>query len=146
MCATQGTCGSKGDDAIPHPTSSDLVCYQRAMMACNARCLPTMCVFPKGDDVMSCPTSYDRVYFSWVIMLCHTRRHPIVCAAQGPYGHTTRNIVRLCVLSKGDNNIPRRTSSDRLCSPRVIMACHARRRPTVCAIQGRRCHATPDVL
>ena len=42
--------------------------------------------------------------------------------------------------------MPRPTSFDRVSCPRVVMSCHARRRLTVCAVQGRWCHATQDVL
>ena len=41
--------------------------------------------------------------------------------------------------------MPRRTSFDRVCCPRAVMSCHARRRQTVCAVQGRLCHATLDI-
>ena len=67
------------------------------------------------------------------------------------------------VLSKGDDGMPHPTSFDRVCCPTPLMSCHARRfRPcvlskggdvmphltllTVCAIQERLCHATPDVV
>uniref|UniRef100_A0A3Q7GTQ2 Uncharacterized protein n=1 Tax=Solanum lycopersicum TaxID=4081 RepID=A0A3Q7GTQ2_SOLLC len=33
--------------------------------------------------------------------------------------------------------MPLSTSSDRSCSPRAVMSCHARRRSTVCAVKGR---------
>ena len=59
--------------------------------------------------------------------------------------------------------MPRPTLSDRVCCLRAVMACNARRsRPsvlfkgddvmpcpmllTVCAVQGRGCHATPDFV
>ena len=59
--------------------------------------------------------------------------------------------------------MPRPTSSDCMCCPRVVMACHARRfrpcvmskggdvmprpmLPTVCAVLGRLCCATPDAV
>ena len=39
--------------------------------------------------------------------------------------------------------MPRQTSFDRACSPRAVMSCDARRRSTVCAVQGR---CTSDVV
>ena len=36
-------CWFKGDDDIQLPTSSDRVCYPRAMMACDTRRHPTIC-------------------------------------------------------------------------------------------------------
>ena len=41
------------------------------------------------------------------------------------------------VLSKGNDGMPRPTSFDRACRPRAVMSCHARRRLTVRAVQGR---------
>ena len=49
-------------------------------------------------------------------------------------------------LSKGYDGMARLTTVDRLCCPRAMMACDARRRPTVCAAQGRLFHASPDVI
>ena len=40
----------------------------------------------------------------------------------------------------------RPTSFDRVCCPKAMIACHARRRPIVCAVQRRGCHATPDAV
>ena len=36
------------------------------------------------------------------------------------------DIVRPCVLPKGDDVMPRPMSSDRMCSLKAMMACHAR--------------------
>ncbi|TMW85348.1 hypothetical protein EJD97_023288, partial [Solanum chilense] len=88
-----------------------------------------VCVVPKGDDSIDIP-----------------------------------NVVRWCVQSMVDDNIPRPTSSDCVCCPRAMMECHAQRFstlsmlfkcddglprrscPTVCVVQGQRCHVTPDVI
>ena len=56
------------------------------------------------------------------------------------------DVVPPFVLLKGDDGMPHPTSFDRVCRPRAIMACHARRRSTVCAVKRRRCDATPDVV
>ena len=37
-------------------------------------------------------------------------------------------------------------SLDRVCCPKAMMACHARRCPFVIAAQGRLCHVTLDVI
>uniref|UniRef100_A0A494G8N6 Uncharacterized protein n=1 Tax=Solanum lycopersicum TaxID=4081 RepID=A0A494G8N6_SOLLC len=50
-------------------------------------------------------------------MACYARCHSTVCAIQGCDG------------------MPRLTSFDRVCCPRAMMACHARRRLTVCTAQ-----------
>ena len=36
--------------------------------------------------------------------------------------------------------------ADRVCCSRVVMSCHARRHLIVCAVLGRVCHATPNVV
>ena len=42
--------------------------------------------------------------------------------------------------------MPRATSFDCVCWPKAMMACNARRHPTVYAAQRQRWHATPDVV
>ena len=42
--------------------------------------------------------------------------------------------------------MPRPMSFDCVCCPRAVMSCHARRLPTMRAVQGRGCHATPEVV
>ena len=42
--------------------------------------------------------------------------------------------------------MPRLTSFDRVCCPKAMLACHARRRSIVCAAQTSCLHATPDVV
>ncbi|TMW80713.1 hypothetical protein EJD97_016250 [Solanum chilense] len=78
------------------------------------------------------------------MMVCHDRRRLTICADQGPYRNAFPDVIRSCVLSKGDNNMPRLTSCDCGCYPRETMACDARRRSTVCAAQVLCGHATPD--
>ena len=112
-------------------------------MSCHARRFRS-CLFSKGDDGMPCPTSFNRVCCPKAMMACHARRRPTVCAVQR----------QRCHASPDD--------ADRVCYPRALMLCHARRcrprvlskgvdvmpRPTLasmCAVQGQRCHATPDV-
>ena len=56
------------------------------------------------------------------------------------------DVVRPCVLSKGGDGMPRLTSFDRVCCLKAEMSCQARCSLTVCAAQGRSCHATPDVV
>ncbi|TMW81890.1 hypothetical protein EJD97_007457 [Solanum chilense] len=57
-------------------------------------------------------------------MACHARRRPSVCAAKGPCWHVKPNVVRPCVLSKGNDGIKYPTSSDRVCCTRVMVTCH----------------------
>ena len=56
------------------------------------------------------------------------------------------DVIRPCVLSKGDNGMPHPTPSDRLFCPRAKMACHARHPLTVCAVQGILWLSTPDIV
>ena len=44
----------KGGDVMPRPTSSDCMCYLRAVLACHARRFRS-CVMSKGGDVMPRP-------------------------------------------------------------------------------------------
>ena len=62
---------------------------------------------------------------------------PTVCAVQKRLWHATPDVVRPCVLPKGDDGMPRPTSSDRVCCPKAAMSCHARRcRPCVLSKGG----------
>ena len=58
------------------------------------------------------------------------------CAAQGRLWHATPDVVRPFMVSKGDDGMPCPMSFDRLCCPKAMMACHARRRLTVFVVQG----------
>ncbi|TMW89156.1 hypothetical protein EJD97_017590, partial [Solanum chilense] len=78
------------------------------------------CVQFKGDDNMPCLTSFDR--------------------------GATPDVLRPCVLAKGNVVMPSLTKSYCVCCPRVMMAYHARHRPTLCAIQGPRWHVTTDIV
>ena len=135
----------KGGDVMPRPMSSDYVCFPREVMSCHdRRCRP--CLQSKGGDFMPRPTSSDRVWSPREIMSCHARRHSSVFAAQQRWCYATPNVVRPSVLSKGGDGMSCSTSSDRVCSRREVMSCHARCRLTVCAAQRRWYHATTDVV
>ena len=83
------------------------------------------------------PTSFDHVCWPRAVMSCHARRRLTVNAAQRRWWHATSDVVQQCVLSKGGDVMPRPTSSNCMCCPRAVMACHARRRSTVCDVKGR---------
>ena len=84
---------SKGGDVKPRPTSFDLV-------------------LPKGDAGMSRPTSFDRMCYLKTMIACHARRRSTVCVIQRRRWHATPDIIQSCLLSKGDDGMPRLTSSD----------------------------------
>ncbi len=65
----------------------------------------------------------------------------IMFAFQELWWHAMPDVVRLCMFSKGYDGMPRPTSSDPMYCPRAMMACQARRRPTMCAFQGPWWHA-----
>ncbi len=67
-------------------------------------------------------------------------------AVKGQWLHATPDIFQLCVLCKGYAGMPLPTSSDRVCCLMSIMACHARRRLTMCVVQGQLLHAKPDIV
>ena len=116
----------------------------RVVISFQARRFMTMCAI-KGLDGMPCKTSSD------------------LCVAQMRRWNETPDIVRPCVLLKGHVGIQRFMSSNSMSSPRAIMACHSRRRSSVCVVQRDadmlhptsykllRCpramrHATPNVV
>ena len=84
---------------MPCPTSSDRV-------------------LSYGGDGMSRPTLFDRVCCSKVVISCHARRLSTVCAALRRLWHATPDVVRPCMLPKGDNGMPRPTSFDRFVLPK----------------------------
>ena len=91
---------------------------------------------------MSRPTSYDRVCCPKAMISCHAQCRSTVCASQMRWWHATPDVIQPCVLSKGSDVMPRPTSSDCVCCPRAVMACHARRcRPCVISKAVMSCHA-----
>ena len=85
------------NDDMPHQTSFDRLCCPKAVMAVTPDVVKP-CVQSKGFDVMPRPASIDRVCCPREVMSCH---------------------VRLCVLFKGGDGMPRLTLS------------------TLCAVKGR---------
>ena len=92
----------------------------------------------KVHEGMPREISSGRVCCAIAMMDYHVRHHWTMCAAKGPCGHATPDVVRSCVLSMGDDNMPRPRSSDRMCCLMYIMSCHARRQYFMCATQGLR--------
>ena len=84
---------------------------------------------------MSHPMLSDRVCHPMEMMASHARRHLIVCAAQGLCGHAMPHINRVCVLSNGADNMPRLTSSCRVCFLREMITFHTKYSPTVLVVQ-----------
>ena len=93
--------------------------------------------------VQARPTTADRLCCPRAMMACHARRRPTVYAVKGRRWHATPDVVRPFVLPKGDDGMPRPTSLERVCCPKAMMTCHARRRSTVCAAQRRILQSTP---
>ena len=84
---------SKGVDGMPHPTSFDLV------------------FFSNCDDGMPRPIFSYCVFIQREKITCHARRSPTMYVVQGGLWHAMPDIVRLGILSKGDDGMPRPTSS-----------------------------------
>ena len=141
----------KRHDGMPSYTSSYNVCSTRVMIASQARHRSTICA-SKVYDCMTCPTSSERVCCTRTIMAFHARLHPTMFAAKGPCGHPTPYVVQLCVQSmgngimlrrrllivcvvQGDDDMPRSTSFDRVCSPRTMVACHVKHCSTLCSFK-----------
>ena len=82
-------------------------------------------VLSQSYDGMSRPTSFDRVCCPKAMMACHARCRSIVYVVQRRGWHVTPDVVRPFVLPKGDYGMLCPTSFDRVCCPKVMMACHA---------------------
>ena len=148
-----------------HSKYNGLICIflKSPMMACHTRRFLTVCliegqwkhaildvVYPfmlfKGDDDIPHPTSFDRVCCLRDMRACQDRRCLTVCAVQKQWWHATPNVIRPYVLSKGDDCMPRPMSSDCVFFPSAMIACHARRHPTVCSAQGGWWNYKSDVI
>ncbi len=109
------------------------VCFKRDIMSCHSSCHPTvcvvqglwwpttsevvlLCVLSKGYNGMQRPTSSDCV------------------SCQRECRNAMPDFVSSFVFSKGDNFLPCRTPSVRVCSPRLMMAFNVRDHPTVCSV------------
>ncbi|TMW89214.1 hypothetical protein EJD97_017488 [Solanum chilense] len=79
-------------------------------------------------------------------MECHDRHRTTVCAAKGPCWHVKPNVVRLCVLSKGNDSIKYPTSFDRVCCTRVMMECHVDFVPPCVLLKGDDSISMPNVI
>ena len=82
-------------------------------------------VLPKGNAGMLRPMSFDRVCCPKAVMACHARCRSIVFAVQGLLWHALPDVVRSCVLPKGDDGMPSPASFDRVCCTKAVMSCHA---------------------
>ena len=58
-------------------------------------------------------------------MACHAQGSPIMSASQGQGWYLTPDNVSQCVRHKSANGMPRPTSFSLVCSPKVMIACHA---------------------
>ena len=105
-------------------------------MECHARRRSTVCA-AQGDDGMPGLTLFDRVCCLKAEMSCKARCSLTVCAAQGRSCHATPDVVRLCVLLKGDDGKPHLTSFDSVCCLKAEMLCGVLCSLTVRAAQGR---------
>ena len=76
-------------------------------------------------------------------MACHAQGSPIMSASQGQGWYLTPDNVSQCVRHKSANGMPCPTSFALVCSPKVMMACHATSFDYVLskgdACHGRRC-------
>ena len=115
----------RGEEEMPRPSSSSL------------------CMWPKGNYGLPCPTYIDRLCCPRAMMPYHAQCYSTVYAVYGQRLHAMPDVVPLSMLSKGKDVESRLISFDRVCFPIAMMACHARRHPTVCAAEGKCGHAMP---
>ena len=111
---------SHGFGRIPCSMSSDLLCCPKALMTCHDRVV-RLCELSKGYVVMQQSVLSGRVGCPRDIMACHARRRLSVNAIQRLRRHSMPDFVRLCVLSKGDDGMPRSMLSDHVYYPRAMM-------------------------
>ena len=128
---------------MPLSTLFDRVYCPRAMIECHARRCPIvgdgqgprcqatadvvwLYILWKGYDGMSCLTSYLCVCSLRETIAYHAHRCPTVCLVQGLWWLATREVVQICVLSKGYGGMPRPTLSDHVFFKRAMMEYHAK--------------------
>ena len=136
---------------MPHMMLSDRVINRRAMITCHTWWHPTPdvvrpCMLPKEHAGMPRPTLSNCVCSPKAMMACHAQCHLTVCVVQERWLHAKPDVVGFCLLPKCDDSRSRPTSSYRVCCPRAMMECHARRHLIVCSIQRRWKKATADVI
>ena len=124
---------SKGDIGMPRPASFNMCVVQERRWHVTSDIVWRL-VLPNENDGMLCPTSSDPVIWQKAMWPCHAWHHPILCGVLGQWYNATHNVIRSCMISKGDYNIPHPMLFDCVCFPRVMMTCHARCRPRMCAV------------
>ena len=68
------------------------------------------------------PSYSNRVWFTRVMMACHAQLRSTVCVVQWLHGHSTVDMVRLCVQFMDHDRMWHPTSSFHVCCPMSIMA------------------------
>uniref|UniRef100_A0A3Q7J7I9 Uncharacterized protein n=1 Tax=Solanum lycopersicum TaxID=4081 RepID=A0A3Q7J7I9_SOLLC len=111
----------KGDDSIEKRLLTVCACQEPRLHAMPDIVQPG--VLAKVCEGMPREMLSKRVCCKIAMMDCHVRRQSTACAAQMPFGHATPDVFRSCVLSKGDDNLPRLMSSDCMCCLMYTMAC-----------------------
>ena len=95
----------------------------------------------KGNNGMPHSTWSYCVRCLRVMMESNARCRGTVCATYRRYGHSTPDIIKPCVIPKGDYGMPSPTLFGHLCCPMPMQSFHARHHQTICAIQRRLRHA-----
>ena len=114
--------------------SSDRVCYTSSMMSCHSLCHTSVCAV-LSDDHMSHRRHLTMSAFKRAIMEFKKPDVVRMCMLlKGDDSTIKHNVVSSRVRSKGDDNMPRPTSFDRVSCPREMMICHTRRCLTLCMV------------
>ena len=95
---------------------------------------------------MSFKMSFDRVFCPRSMITCHARRRLTLYVFQGWWLHVFPDGIRPFLMPKRHAGMPCLTSSDRVWSPKMLIAWHAQCLLPLCAVQGIWLHATPDVI
>ncbi len=108
----------KNHDGMPLLTSSDCVCFPKAMMACHV-------------------WGHQPCVLSMAMITCHVKHRSTMSALQVLWCHAKHDTVPLCVLSKVYTGMPRPISFYHVCCRKEMTACYARRCPTMCPVHER---------
>ena len=136
---------SNCDNDIPH-RSRPTMCAIQGQRWHGIPDIIRLLVLPNSDDVIEHTISSHHLCCPKAIMASHAEHHSTMCATQGTCGHATPDILLSCVMSKGDDNMLRPTSSNRVFFPRDMITSHTRYSPTMYIVQGKWLHLTHVIV
>ncbi len=113
----------KSDDGMPGQTSFDIVCCSMYIMRMPCRHHPIMCAVPGLWWHATLDVIWMYVLYNGYALLPHPISSDCMCGPE-PWLHATPDVVRLCVMSKGNDSMHCSTWSVRVCCSRAMITCH----------------------